>query len=196
MRRRTSRTSHATQGEFAPASTFKVVSSAAAVGAGYDINGSYSCPSAFSVGNRSFRNYESRAYGPISLERALEISCDTVFYRFAYELWLRDGGDRPRPDAADAFLRMAHGFAGSTHRCRPPDRSPRRIADRAWKQQTWEATKETSCRRADEGYPDVADDDPERAAYLQRIASDNCVDGYKYRGGDAVNFAIGQGTPR
>ena len=129
-------------------------------------------------------------------ERALEISCDTVFYRFAYELWLRDGGDRPRPDAADAFLRMAHGF-GSTH---PPvstsHRSPVGARDRAWKQQTWEATKETSCRRADEGYPDVADDDPERAAYLQRIASDNCVDGYKYRGGDAVNFAIGQGTPR
>ncbi len=44
-----------------------------------------------------------------------------------------------------------------------------------------------------EGYPDVAADDPERAAYLQQIARDNCVDGFKYRGGDAVNFAIGQG---
>jgi penicillin-binding protein 2 len=186
--------SRATQGEFAPASTFKVVSTAAAVAAGYDIDGTYSCPSSFQVGNRAFRNYESQAYGQISLERALEISCDTVFYRFAYELWLRDGGDRPRADAADTFLRMAQGFGfGRPTGLDLPAESGGRIADRAWKQQTWEATKETSCRRAAEGYPDVAADDPERAAYLQQIASDNCVDGFKYRGGDAVNFAIGQG---
>ena len=186
--------SRATQGEFAPASTFKVVSAAAAVAAGYDIDGSYSCPSSFQVGNRAFRNYESYAYGQISLERALEVSCDTVFYRFAYELWKSDGGDRPRPEAADTFLRMAQGFGfGRPTGLDLPSESTGRIADRAWKQQTWEATKETSCRRADEGYPDVAADDPERAAYLQQIARDNCVDGFKYRGGDAVNFAIGQG---
>ena len=186
--------SRATQGEFAPASTFKVVSTAAAVGAGYDIDGSYSCPSDFRVGNRTFRNYESRAYGPISLQRALEVSCDTVFYRFAYELWLRDGGDRPKSDPADSFLRTAQGFGfGHPTGIDLPAESSGRIADRAWKQQTWEETKENSCRRAAEGYPDVAEEDPERATYLQQIASDNCVDGFKYRGGDAVNFAIGQG---
>jgi penicillin-binding protein 2 len=186
--------SRATQGEFAPASTFKVVSTAAAVGAGYDLEGSYSCPSDFRVGNRTFRNYESRAYGPISLQRALEVSCDTVFYRFAYELWLRDGGDRPRPDAADSFLRMAQRFGfGRPTGIDLPSEVSGRIADRTWKRETWEATKETSCRRATEGYPEVAEEDPQRAAYLQQIASDNCVDGFKYRGGDAVNFAIGQG---
>jgi penicillin-binding protein 2 len=186
--------SRATQGEFAPASTFKVVSTAAAVAAGYDIDGSYSCPSSFQVGNRAFRNYESYAHGQISLERALEVSCDTVFYRFAYELWQRDGGDRPRADAADTFLRMAQGFGfGRPTGIDVPSESAGRIADRGWKQQTWEATKDTSCRRADEGYPDVAAVDPQRAGYLQQIARDNCVDGFKYRGGDAVNFAIGQG---
>ena len=32
-----------------------------------------------------------------------------------------------------------------------------------------------------------------RAAFLTAIAKENCVDGYLYRAGDAVNFSIGQG---
>ena len=34
---------------------------------------------------------------------------------------------------------------------------------------------------------------PERAAYLLQLSKENCADGWAYRGGDAANFAIGQG---
>ena len=72
--------SRATQGEFAPASTFKVISTSAAAQSGYSLNSKLDCSSDSRVGNRTFKNYESRAYGPITFQRALEISCDTFFY--------------------------------------------------------------------------------------------------------------------
>ena len=39
----------------------------------------------------------------------------------------------------------------------------------------------------------MAKTDPKRAAFLLQLSKENCVDGYAYRGGDAANFAIGQG---
>jgi hypothetical protein len=39
----------------------------------------------------------------------MEVSCDTVFYKLAYELWLRDGGIAPRRPL-DAMTRMAKAF--------------------------------------------------------------------------------------
>ena len=74
-----------------------------------------------------------------------------------------------------------------------PARSDGRIADRAWKQAYWKATKDFCCAKAKTGYPEVARTDPSRAAYLLQLSKENCVDGYAYRGGDAANFAIGQG---
>jgi penicillin-binding protein 2 len=53
--------------------------------------------------------------------------------------------------------------------------------------------KDLWCRRAQTGYPEVAGTDPGRAAYLKRIAYENCQDGWRFRGGDAVIEAIGQG---
>ncbi len=60
--------SRAMSAGFAPASTFKVVSTAAAAKAGYNLNGTYPCPSSYQVGNVSKSNYESGAYGNITLE--------------------------------------------------------------------------------------------------------------------------------
>ncbi|MGC1206605.1 MAG: penicillin-binding transpeptidase domain-containing protein, partial [Ornithinimicrobium sp.] len=47
------------------------------------------------------------------------------------------------------------------------------------------------CARAEDGYPEVEDD--ERREFLEQSAQENCVDGWQYRAGDAVNVAIGQG---
>src|SRR5690606_1436340 len=74
-----------------PASTFKSLTTVAADEAGFDRDGTYQCPSALVVGGQTFRNYESRAYGPVSLAQALSVSCDTVFYRLGYQMWKRDG---------------------------------------------------------------------------------------------------------
>lgn len=186
--------SRATQGEFAPASTFKVISTSAAVEDGYSLNGSYPCPSSFRVGNREFQNYESSAHGSISFRRALEVSCDTVYYRIGYQMWLRDGGNSPKKKPEDPLVTMAKAWGlGAPTGIDLPSESDGRIADREWKRRYWEATKEGNCKRAKTGYPELEDDEPARARFLEQLARENCADGYKFRAGDAVNFAIGQG---
>ncbi|MGH8970028.1 MAG: penicillin-binding transpeptidase domain-containing protein, partial [Actinomycetes bacterium] len=186
--------SRATQGEFAPASTFKAVTLPAAVKAGYSVHNAYNCPSSYSIGGTPKRNYESQGYGVISMLRAIQVSCDTVFYKFAYETWLRQGGLRPKKGTKDPFTEMAKGFGlGRPTGIDLPSESDGRIADRAWKQAYWKATKDFYCDKAKTGYPEVKRKDPARAAYLLQLSKENCVDGWAYRGGDAANFAIGQG---
>jgi penicillin-binding protein 2 len=89
---------------------------------------------------------------------------------------------------------MAKAFGlGRTTGLDLPGESDGRIADRAWKRAYWKATRDFYCAKAKTGYPDVARKDPRRAAYLLQLSKENCVDGWAYRGGDAANFAIGQG---
>jgi len=186
--------SRAFQGEFAPASTFKAVSLPAAVKAGYSLQGSYNCPSAYPIGGTLKANYESQGYGVISMRRAIEVSCDTIFYKFAYETWLRQGGLHPKKGTKDPFTEMAKAYGlGKPTGLDLPSESDGRIADRAWKRAYWKATKDFYCAKAKTGYPEVARKDPKRAAYLLQLSKENCVDGWAYRGGDAANFAIGQG---
>jgi len=177
-----------------PGSTFKPISTSAAAGAGFSFQARYPCPSSLTIGNRSFKNFESSAYGSISLARALEVSCDTVFYGIGYRMWLRDGGNNPVEAPKDPMQRMAKAYGlGQRTGIDLPSESPGRIADRDYKQRYWEQTKAESCRRAKTGYPELAKDEPARARFLERLARENCVDGNRWRAGDAVNFSIGQG---
>ncbi len=68
---------------------------------------------------------------------------------------------------------------------------PGTLASRQLKQAQWDAQHEAWCARAEDGYPEVAD--RERARYLTRVARENCADGMRWRVGDALNAAIGQG---
>jgi penicillin-binding protein 2 len=99
--------SRVTQGQFAPGSTFKISSMPAAVKDGYPLNGIYPCPSSYMVGSRSFSNFEGESGGDINLHQALVMSCDTIFYKFAYEEWLRDGGNHPVKKPKDPMQMMA-----------------------------------------------------------------------------------------
>jgi penicillin-binding protein 2 len=186
--------SRVTQGEFAPGSTFKISSMPAAIKDGYPLNGIYPCPSSYMVGSRSFSNFEGESGGDINLHQALVMSCDTIFYKFAYEEWLRDGGNHPVKKPKDPMQKMAKAYGfGKPTGIDLVTESGGRIPDRAWKKDYWDATKKSNCKHAKTGYPDVAKTDPSRAAYLKAIASENCVDGYVFRAGDAANFAVGQG---
>lgn len=186
--------SRATDGQFAPGSTFKISSTPAAVSDGYSLHGTYPCPSSYMVGARAFRNFEGESGGDISLHQALVMSCDTVFYRFAYEEWLRDGGTHPVKHPKDPMVKMAKAYGfGSPTGIDLPGEAPGRIPGRQWKTDYWNATKKSDCKHAKTGYPDVAKSDPARAAYLKAISSENCVDGYVFRAGDAANFSVGQG---
>ena len=190
-------TSQATQGLYAPGSTFKIATTAAVVSEGTaSLTGSYECPSTFTFGTGKFRNFEGEALGSINLRTALIKSCDTIFYKFAAQDWLRDGGLRQsgtfptKPQEAVATMARQFGFGRATGIDLPAESSGR-IADRAYKQALYKQFKADYCRRAQTGYPE--EKNPALANYLQAIAVENCKDGYTFRGGDAVIQAVGQG---
>ncbi|WP_223166965.1 penicillin-binding protein 2 [Nonomuraea sp. SYSU D8015] len=178
--------SRAVQGLWPPASTWKVVSTAAAAGSGYSLKGRYDCPGSYRIGDRSFRNFGGADLGVMDLRRALVVSCDTIFYRFAHEMWLKGTRD-PMQHMARAF-----GFGEKTG-VDLPEEAEGRVPDRAWKREYWNQTKDQTCEAAEKGYPETARTDPARAAYLKAVAAENCVRGYVWTAGDAANFSIGQG---
>ncbi|MEV7010446.1 penicillin-binding protein 2 [Streptosporangium sp. NPDC051022] len=186
--------SRAIKGEFAPGSTFKVSSISAMLRDGYPLHGHYDCPGSYMVGSRPFNNFHGIGMGTLSLHTALVKSCDTIFYRAAYEQWLRDGGLRPRGKTKEPMATMARAFGfGRPTGIDLPGESAGRIPDREWKKQLWNTTKTENCKRAKSGYPEVAKSDTGRAAFLKRLAYENCLEGYQWRPGDAANFSIGQG---
>ena len=180
--------SRALQGLFAPASTFKSVSVVAAASAGYDLNATYDCPSQVEVGTRAFQNFESKAQGRISLKKAIAISCDTIWYRIAFDEWLRDGGLKPKSSANDYFYNAAKGFqVGKKTGIDLPSESSGRLADREWRKSWYQQNKDFYCN-----YKTRAPKS-QQTAFLVQLAYENCLDGDKIRAGDAVNFSIGQG---
>ncbi|MFJ1598572.1 penicillin-binding protein 2 [Streptomyces sp. NPDC088261] len=173
----------AIQGQAAPGSIFKVVSSTAAVNAGYDFNGSYPCPSSYSIGNQVFKNFESQGYGDITIGKALEVSCDTVYYGLAHQEWQKDGGNNPKKKPADWFYKTAHQFGlGKETGIDLPNEVTGRVPDRQWKQDFWKANKSAWCKQG-----------KKNGTYVERIAYEGCLEGNKMRAGDAVNYSIGQG---
>ncbi|MGW6155228.1 penicillin-binding protein 2 [Streptomyces sp. NPDC055144] len=173
----------AIQGQSAPGSTFKVISTAAAAEAGYKWDGDYPCTSSYSVGGQVFKNFEGENFGPISLGRALEVSCDTVFYGLADREWKRDGGINPKGTPKDYFYKAAHQFGlGKTTGIDLPNEVTGRVPDRQWKKAFWEANKDSWCKT---GKKD--------GTYVEKIAYENCLEGNKMREGDSINYSIGQG---
>ena len=142
------------------------------------------CSSAFQVGNRAFKNYESGAYGYIGFDKALQVSCNTFFYRVGYGFW---AGWAPTSTTCTRRTRSSAPRRCSASARRPGSTSPARrrgrIADRKWKLAYWKANKDYYCKLGEKpGYD-----------FLHRFAREFCLEGFAYRAGDAVNFAIGQG---
>jgi penicillin-binding protein 2 len=81
-------------GVYPAGSTFKPFIAAAAMKEGYaSPNGFYNCTKDYEVPidptHRKFHNWEAVNHGPITLAEALVISCDTVFYQFGFDFWLK-----------------------------------------------------------------------------------------------------------
>ncbi|QKE85315.1 penicillin-binding protein 2 [Arthrobacter sp. NEB 688] len=184
--------SRATDVGFAPASTMKPASVAAAVRDGRSLSATYDCPAVYRIGDRDFHNFETEPRGRISLATAIEVSCDTVFYRLAHDAWRRQGGPDAPASTRDPFASTARGLGmGSATGIDLPSESPGRVPDRTWRRAQWEQQKDDLCRRARTGYPEVGD--RERRRFLTEVARENCATGWQLRAGDAANFSIGQG---
>ncbi len=171
------------QGQAPAGSIFKVISASAAVRAGYDFDDKYNCSASYSLGSRSFANFESQGHGPISLGDALKYSCNTVFYALGHKEWQKDGGITANKDSKDWFYVTARDFGlGSETGVDLPNEVKGRIPDRQWKQAFWEANKDAWCKQGKKG-----------GSYVEQIAYENCLEGNQLKAYDSINFAIGQG---
>ena len=98
---------------------------------GYGPDTRLDCSSGFQVGNRVFKNYESGAYGYIGFAKALEVSCNTFFYRVGYDFWQKYGSDVADVNAKDPLVEEAKTFGfGNETGIDIPGEASGRIADR------------------------------------------------------------------
>jgi penicillin-binding protein 2 len=177
----------ATQGEYAPGSTWKVTSTAAAIAHGFSTAGPYSCPGAVTVAGRVFNNWTTQNLGPMSLHEALVMSCDTVFYQIAYQMWLRDNPKanlKANPKAPVQWMQKMEldwGFGRDTG-IDLPEQSPGTVPTRQWLYNYWAQYKNYWCKHGNQ-----------YGSYLQQIEFDDCSSGYVWTPGQAVNASIGQG---
>lgn len=177
----------AAQGEYAPGSTWKVTSAAAAVAAGYSLAGPYDCPGAVSVGGRTFYNDNPVNSGPMSLHTALVQSCDTVFYELAYDIWRHDDPAANVVTTAHApvqemqKMELAWGFGTATG-VDLPGESTGTVPTRAWLYGFYQQYKKLWCRHGNQF-----------GSYVQRIEYQDCHYGNVWEPGQAVDAAIGQG---
>jgi penicillin-binding protein 2 len=179
----------ATQGQYAPGSTWKVTSVAAAVAAGYPLNGTYQCPAAVKIGPRSYINDGSPSLGPMSLHTALVLSCDTVFYNLAHQIYLKDNPQAndvksPRAPAQEMqTMELDWGFGRPTGVDLPE--SPGSVPTRAWLYRLWKDNAHQGQNWCKYGKP--------HGTFIQRIEWEDCRSGYVWTAGQSVIASIGQG---
>ena len=179
----------ATQGQYHPGSTWKVTTAAAAIAAGYPLYGSYDCPASVNVAGRTFNNDFANG-GVMSLSQALVVSCDTVFYNFAYQIWLRD--DRkanvvtsPRTPVQEMQkMELAWGFGQHTG-VDLPEGNTGTVPTREWLYYFWKDNANTG--------QDWCKNGRANGSYVQQIEYENCHYGNIWEPGQAVDASIGQG---
>jgi len=79
------------QGEYPPASTYKMITAIAALEEGIiDRDSTFSCNGSYKYGNRIFRCWKKSGHGNVDIIQALSESCDVFFYQIGHKL----GADR------------------------------------------------------------------------------------------------------
>lgn len=117
-------TNRAIQGQYPPASTFKLISAAAALSEGVVTPDTrVYCPGSLQVAGRRFRCWRQGGHGSVDLRRALAESCDVYFYQLGRQLGIQTLADYARRFGLDEPLGIGLAYeAGGI------------IPDPAWKQ--------------------------------------------------------------
>jgi penicillin-binding protein 2 len=180
----------ATQGQYPPGSTWKVTSVAAAVAAGYSLYGQYDCPADVTIGGHPYANDGSPSLGPMTFYTALVVSCDTVFYQLAYDIYLRDhvnDDDVTSPDFPVQEMQkmeLAWGFGEDTG-VDLPEENPGHVPTREWLYYFWKDNAHTGQDWCKYGRAN--------GSYVQQIEYQDCSYGNVWTAGQSVISAIGQG---
>jgi penicillin-binding protein 2 len=181
---------YATQGQYAPGSTFKVISTAAAVANGFSLNGAYACPASVSIGGHTFLNDGEASHGAMSFRQALIQSCDTVYYDIGYQLWLTDDRkadyalSKNAPAQKMQQMELDWGFGKYTG-IDLPEEAAGTIPTRRWLYYLWEDNAHKGQNWCKNGKAN--------GSYVQQIEYQDCIDGWVWEPGQAAIAAIGQG---
>ena len=112
-------------GQYPPASTFKVVTTAALLGAGIRPDTPVACPAEATVGGQTFRNFEGGSLGGTAFRSAFAQSCNTAFVTLSANL----------ADAALAGAASSFGFGAEYDLGLPTEGAtfptPKDLAERA-----------------------------------------------------------------
>jgi len=113
----------ATQGQYPPGSTFKIIMSIAGLEEGVlDPNARISDPGFYYFGNRAFRDWKKDGHGAVDLHRAIVESCDVYFYQLGPRLGI------------DRISKWAHAFGlGEKTGIALDDERSGTIPDTEWK---------------------------------------------------------------
>ena len=179
-----------TQGQYAPGSTWKVTSTAAAVADGYPLDGSYDCPASVSIGGHSYINDGAPNLGSMSFAEALIQSCDTVYYNLGYQMWQRDNPNANVVTSPKAPVQKMQQMALDWGFGKPtgvdlPDESTGTVPTREWLYYYWKDNAYTGQNWCKYGKAD--------GTYVQQIEYQDCRDGNIWEPGQAAIAAIGQG---
>ncbi len=89
----------AIQGQYPPASTFKIIMAAAALETeAFDRAATLPCAGSFRMGRRTYRDWKAGGHGAVNLHQALVHSCDVYFYRLGRRM-----GIEPIAASAERF---------------------------------------------------------------------------------------------
>jgi penicillin-binding protein 2 len=180
----------AAQGQYAPGSTFKVTSTAAAVADGYPLDGLYSCPASVSINGVTLKNDGEPSLGDMTFNEALIQSCDTVYYQLGYDMYLSDDPKANNTTGPNAPIQkmqkmeLAWGFGQDTGIDLPAE-SAGSIPTRQWLYYLWKDNAHTGQNWCKYGR--------QNGSYIQRIEYQDCQNGWQWEPGQAAIAAIGQG---
>lgn len=120
------------QGQYAPASTFKIVTALAGVTSGLRTpDETIIDEGSVEIGDRVFRNAGSKSYGGVDMRRAITVSSDVYFYTLGFDI-----NALPTREQSEEIQRIArlYGF-GTPTGVELPFEQEGRVPDREWKRE-------------------------------------------------------------
>ena len=152
-------------GLYPPGSTFKMVTTLAALEAGVDPDEAVSCSGAYRLGSNTWHCHARRGHGGVNMHRALPLSCDTYFYVMGRRVGI------------EAIAAMARRLGlGQEYPLPLPGQTDGIVPDKAWKERRFkQAWREGETLNASIGQGYVLANPLQLAVMTARLASGRAV---------------------